>query len=503
MAKVKIHSFPTVPDVPVVTDQTQTGFTRSFIGDVYSNRGRIGGDENYWDISEGALTAVGASTGTVYINYGKTSFSNTTTGFILGLHNGTPKFYIGSSSQYLNWTGTALNVAGTITGSTITGSTITGATINGGTITGTTIGTAVSGERLVLGPSVGGVEHLLQKYDSSNNIVFYMGAIVTATPFCQIAQKATDQVSLNISHPNNSTTDALNIAVGSGVTESGIKIQHSGIGYDIEGTGNTWQISNIGAITAASFGGITSANLLDKSATETITGAWAFNNNITFDVGTRTIAGIQNQNLVDKSATESISGTWTFGTNFPITPSSAPTTNYQVANKKYIDDNADTSVKLLYKTTTQTTVTNTTTETDYFSYSVPGGSLSTGNILRIKLWISNYTNNNGILDLKLHYGSGDVSVSSDATQISAVKGYIEAYVLARGATNAQELILMADLMETETQNNSSVTIARWAGRSTEAIDSTSAQDLKVAVKWSVADAVNTITLEFATVELLS
>jgi len=29
----------------------------------------------------------------------------------------------------------------------------------------------------------------------------------------------------------------------------------------------------------------------------------------------------------------------TFG-NFPITPSSAPTTNYQVANKKYVDDNA-------------------------------------------------------------------------------------------------------------------------------------------------------------------
>lgn len=47
-------------------------------------------------------------------------------------------------------------------------------------------------------------------------------------------------------------------------------------------------------------------NLLDKTAAETITGAWQHNNNISFDNGTRTIAGIQNQNLVDKTAAETI-----------------------------------------------------------------------------------------------------------------------------------------------------------------------------------------------------
>ena len=35
---------------------------------------------------------------------------------------------------------------------------------------------------------------------------------------------------------------------------------------------------------------------------------------------------------------ESINGVKTFG-SFPVTPSSAPTTDYQVANKKYVDDN--------------------------------------------------------------------------------------------------------------------------------------------------------------------
>ena len=35
---------------------------------------------------------------------------------------------------------------------------------------------------------------------------------------------------------------------------------------------------------------------------------------------------------------ETINGVKTFG-SFPVTPSSAPTTDYQVANKKYVDDN--------------------------------------------------------------------------------------------------------------------------------------------------------------------
>lgn len=43
----------------------------------------------------------------------------------------------------------------------------------------------------------------------------------------------------------------------------------------INGTGT---IGITGAITATSFGGITSANLVDKSASETITGAWIFSN---------------------------------------------------------------------------------------------------------------------------------------------------------------------------------------------------------------------------------
>lgn len=44
-------------------------------------------------------------------------------------------------------------------------------------------------------------------------------------------------------------------------------------------------------------------------------------------------------NFVDLTNSETVAGVKTFS-SFPVTPSSAPTTDYQVANKKYVDDNS-------------------------------------------------------------------------------------------------------------------------------------------------------------------
>lgn len=63
-----------------------------------------------------------------------------------------------------------------------------------------------------------------------------------------------------------------------------------------------------GAITALSYGGITEANLVDKSASETISGAtWDFQAITAVSFG-----GIASANLVDKSAAETVAGQWVF-----------------------------------------------------------------------------------------------------------------------------------------------------------------------------------------------
>lgn len=43
---------------------------------------------------------------------GKTKFDNTENGYNLGIDNGVAKFYIGSSTKYINWDGTDLNIVG-------------------------------------------------------------------------------------------------------------------------------------------------------------------------------------------------------------------------------------------------------------------------------------------------------------------------------------------------------------------------------------------------------
>lgn len=66
------------------------------------------------------------------IKQGKNNFDNTETGFILGIDDGMAKFYIGNTTNYLNWTGTELIISGNITA---TSGAIGGWTINATSLT--------------------------------------------------------------------------------------------------------------------------------------------------------------------------------------------------------------------------------------------------------------------------------------------------------------------------------------------------------------------------------
>jgi len=88
-------------------------------------------------------------------------------------------------------------------------------------------------------------------------------------------------------------------------------------------------ITSLGTLTGLTMGG--NIAMGDNSITGIDT--------LTFTDTSGTIAGIANGNLVDKSASETIAGEWTFGV-FPITPSAEPDADYEVANKKYVDDNS-------------------------------------------------------------------------------------------------------------------------------------------------------------------
>ena len=100
-------------------------------------------------------------------------------------------------------------------------------------------------------------------------------------------------------------------------------------------------IAATGAITALSFGGITSDNLLDGTAVEAIAGVWTFDAAVTFDAGVTfttgnivagtidadfglvtatSYGGIVEDNLLDSAAAETITNDWTFSDNDLIRP---------------------------------------------------------------------------------------------------------------------------------------------------------------------------------------
>ncbi|MFA6078101.1 MAG: hypothetical protein WC724_03765 [Candidatus Paceibacterota bacterium] len=80
------------------------------------------------------------------IKQGKHYFDNTETGFILGIDDDLAKFYIGDTSNYLNWTGTQLIISGNITA--------TSGTIGGWTIGATSLSSPSSSFSIGSGNSI-------------------------------------------------------------------------------------------------------------------------------------------------------------------------------------------------------------------------------------------------------------------------------------------------------------------------------------------------------------
>jgi len=131
----KVINLPTIKNVDVAGFSRDDAYTtldtsgyqkQQFVGDVYTNKGRFGGSENYWTIGENDLFATYASAGNLYFRAGKTNFADTTNGFCWGIDSGTPKFILGDDSSSVDW---AVTTPATLT---ITGAGIVSPTISYG-----------------------------------------------------------------------------------------------------------------------------------------------------------------------------------------------------------------------------------------------------------------------------------------------------------------------------------------------------------------------------------
>lgn len=203
------------------------------------------------------------------------------------------------------------------------------------------------------------------------------------------------------------------------------------------------------------------------------------------DFGTASTQVPTGNSVVLLTTDQTVAGIKTFS-SFPVTPSTAPTTDYQAANKAYVDSQAASKISIV---TTDVTVSNTTTETSLVSVSIPWNTLWTNNAVRVRFFVSSTTNQwADVFALKLKYGSTTlITVSNFDAQNLTLNGYIECYLFGSGATNTQEGNMLVELFQDNVDTTATSNLRNFAV-GTAAEDSTWALNLVVSIQFSGAGA---------------
>ena len=153
---------------------------------------------------------------------------------------------------------------------------------------------------------------------------------------------------------------------------------------------------------------------------------------------------------------------------------------------------------------TDVTVGNTTTETDLMNFTLNGGSLGTTGILwgKILIRVADATNGGGgqTITWRLYYGATN---ASDVVQITtsfdqSVTGFFDFYIIAKGATNSQDLdfrffATSDEVMVDPTAVGEVPPFGSSLATIDAAIDSTVNQTVKITAQWGAALATNSLS----------
>lgn len=138
------------------------------------------------------------------------------------------------------------------------------------------------------------------------------------------------------------------------------------------------------------------------------------------------------QVLIGSTGAAPVGAAITAGTNITVTNAAGSITIAATGGSSVLD-----------RKTTVTSINTSTTETDMYTYSVPGGTFSTNKSIRVT-FIADYLNNSGgasNFTVKVKYGattvfsSGAISMAASATRDAVFGTFV---ISAFGATNAQK-----------------------------------------------------------------
>lgn len=146
---------------------------------------------------------------------------------------------------------------------------------------------------------------------------------------------------------------------------------------------------------------------------------------------------------------------------------------------------ADASSIKLAINTTEIDVTNSSTETTVVDETISGGTLSTNNALRLKVFFERIgTGDLRTIEIRVKFGTASLLIMSLGIDNDQTYGWLEFLVIADGAENAQKLAGNMVVQNIEV-SSSDETIRRHQNFFAAATQDTSSdKDLQVSVKWT-------------------
>lgn len=210
------------------------------------------------------------------------------------------------------------------------------------------------------------------------------------------------------------------------------------------------------------------------------------------------------------AATESVEGIGRIATSTDINSGTASEGGYPLfmTPDQFAGSVFGNSVRVLSKSYTTTTVSNTTTETTLFTYTVPGGTLGSTKAIRVRGFFAMSFNgtgagNNLTLRIKLAGTTLDTNTITPTVAMGATGtdvGQFEVILFATGATNTQEWAY--NFLQTDASAGTVGNVFNARKKGTSSGDSTSNMDLVITAQYAAASAVNAIQVENYSIELL-
>src|SRR3990167_1751270 len=280
--KVTISGGANVTFISDTLDTSAKNILKDFNFGSIDYAGAVKAGDIAWNTTTGAITS---GSGVVVYRGG-----------IVGATAGVATFSLDSATGNATFAGTLSAPSGTL-------GTITAGAIYSGLFSTATL--ASTGQRAILS----NVDNTIRFYDASNNQIIGIGSDVSI-------------YELIIGYNDVNNLDISNVA--------SLVQTNSLVSFRVNNTSSTANSLTLGSVG-------TGGHILftgDPTGVNSSDGEFWFSGvdlKIKIATDTRTLAMLE--------INETVSGTWAFSTAFPTTPSANPTTDYQVSNKKYVDDN--------------------------------------------------------------------------------------------------------------------------------------------------------------------